>query len=79
MREQLTRDGFTLVPRDNRLFDVFPHLVRHRGFELWEKWDAKEVSLVQIKYQMPKTKPIYLTFRRREVEKALLAGQIITS
>lgn len=71
-REQLIRDGFTPVPRDDRLFDVFPEFARHRGIELWEKWSAAEVELVAIKFQDPRAEPQRMKFSRQELEAKLL-------
>lgn len=78
LREQLTRDGFDPVPRDDRLFDVFPDLTRHRGIELWEKWSEAEVKLVAIKFQDSKAKPQNLKLRRSQLEEALLRSTVFT-
>ena len=78
-RQKLISEGYYPVPRDDRLFDVFPELTRDRGVELWEKWNLKEIALVQIKHQVPKAKPTYLTMARQKIETALLAGQVIVS
>lgn len=64
--------GFHLVPRDDRLFDIFPELTRHRGIEVWEKWTDDTIELVAIKFQDPKAKPKKMKFARKEIENALL-------
>lgn len=70
--EQLIRDGFDLVPKDDRLFDIFPQLTRHWGFEVWEKWTDDTIELVAIKFQDPKANPKKMKFPREEIEKKLL-------
>lgn len=71
--EQLNREGFHLVPKDDRLFDIFLHLTRHWGIELWEKWTEKEVELIAIKSQDPKAKPKKFKFSRQEIKEKLLS------
>lgn len=71
-KEQLIFEGFDLVPRDDRLFDIFPHLTRHRGIELWEKWTESEIELVAVKFQDPRSEPQILKFPRQEIEIKLL-------
>lgn len=77
-REELEGQGFNPVPRDDRLFDVFPQLTRDRGFELWEKWSDDEIELVAVKFQDPKVKPKHLKFPRQEIEARLLENSQIT-
>lgn len=67
--------GFHLVPRDDRLFDIFPELTRHRGFEVWEKWTSDTIKLITIKFQDKRAKPKHLKFSRQEIEKRLLQNQ----
>lgn len=71
-KEQLINDGFQLVPKDDRLFDIFPEFTRHRGIELWEKWADDTIQLIALKFQDPRAKPRRLTFPRKEIEKKLL-------
>ena len=69
---QLKEAGFDPVPRDDRLFDVFPGLTRHRGFELWEKWTEKEVELIALRFQDKKPNPQRMKFSRQEIEEKLI-------
>lgn len=73
--EQLISEGFDLVPRDDRLFDIFPELTRHRGFEVWEKWTADTIELVAVKFQDKKAEPKLLKFSRQEIETRLLENK----
>ena len=77
LHEQLIREGFDPVPRDDRLFDVLPYLTRDRGFELWEKWTDTKVNLVAWKFQDSKFKPQSLEIPRQKIEDALRAHQVL--
>ena len=72
LKEQLISEGFDLIPRDDRLFDIFPELTRHRGFEVWEKWNPDTIELIAIKFQDKRAQPKKMKFSRQEIEKKLL-------
>lgn len=67
--------GFHLVPRDDRLFDVFPHLTREHGVELWEKWTPDTIELILIHFQNPRLKSERISIPRQELEQRLLRNQ----
>lgn len=74
----LIPEGFRRVERDDRLFDVFPHLTREHGVEVWEKWTPKTVELILIHFQNPRSKPKHVSFSRKKLEQALVANKTIS-
>lgn len=71
---QLRRDYFTRVERDDRLFDVFPLETREKGIELWEKWGEQDVELVRV-LPYDEAKTVMLCWPREALEKLLLENK----
>lgn len=76
--QKLLKRGYARVERDDRLFDVLPHLQRKHGLEVWEKWTARTVQLALIPFQVPKPKLQRLRISRSRLEVALRKNQLIS-
>jgi aspartate aminotransferase-like enzyme len=46
---ELLKEGFQRVERDDRLHDVFPRQTREKGIELWEKVGKTTVTIVRLR------------------------------
>lgn len=72
MKQQVLKEGFTRVERDDRLLDVLPTQTREKGIELWEKWSPEVVELVRIRLPHDENKVERLSIPRKKIEAALI-------
>lgn len=76
MKQQVLKEGFTRVERDDRLLDVLPTQTREKGIELWEKWSPQTVEIIRIRLPYDGKKECFI-LKRDDIENSLYKNKSV--